>query len=374
MISDYSSCEQCEWRPLAQHPAVRDEPWADVDSGYRYSYCENCGNLTIHSYNPATGFGQVYILDVTAMALLRADSSPGAVLAYLYSDDFERNRGIGEPLFRGYLRYLDDLSTIVNRLVAAVEQANELERTSKGLAFLREALAEVARRFEASGTRAKLRVSELAPVIRLAQGGLPIERYDPDKVTRLRLLAWSCLELFGHPGLWSSLPTELAEMVEEITDHLTMLRSAQRGLEKGLRRLPTDGAVHLYVEAKFLQKVLAHRGARLTPNLASIVWRVMQELTPRVTIAESSTREFDRRAFVRLRALLEHHVLSLGYHKTGGERTHAGLIEYVDPRTGRSLQMPPFRTKIYIYETSDSPTPIAVLDEWDQAARWLLRG
>lgn len=371
MTTEYSSCDPCEWRPLAAHPAVRDEPWAEVDRGYTYSYCPGCGNLTIHSYNPSTGFGQVYMLDASAMTLLRPDASPGAVLAYLYSDDFARNRGVTLPLFGGYLRSLVNLSPIANRLVVAVEQADELERIAFGLDALHATLEEAAVRPEQGRGRAELSVTTVAPVVRVGRGGFQVARYEPDAFTSVRLKAWNCLELFGRPGLWGSLEADTAEMLEEITDHLAVIRSAQHGLERGLDRLEFDGAVYLYVEAKFLQRVLSRRGARLTPALASLVWRVLQELGPRIKRKNSSTRPFDQRAFVRVRALLEHHIVSLGFEKSGGERTQAGLLEYVDPRTGRSLQLPPYRTRIYLYERRDAATPVAVLDEWDQLAGWL---
>jgi hypothetical protein len=352
---------------------VRDEPWADVDSGFRYSFCEGCGNLTIHSYNPATGFGQVFMLDASAMALLRVDVGPGAVSAYLFSDDYAQNSPVTRPLFRGYLRSVSDGSKLANGFIDLIEGAPDLSVKLHALGLLQEVLAEVIRRYEKGKSPLDLRIPSLIPVLAIARGALRAAEYDPDRLAAARVEAWRVLDTFGHPALWNTLERGLAETVEEVTDHLALLELARRGFERGLTSIRSEGPIQLYVEAKFLHRVLSDRGARLNNHLAELVWRGLQELAPQVESGEGTARRFAQRAFVRLRALLEHQLLALGLQKSGVESTHAGLIEFVDPRTGRSVQMPPYRTRIYVYEQVNSATPSAVLDEWDLLRRHLFR-
>jgi hypothetical protein len=367
-----STCEQCSWRPLTGHPAVRDEPWADVEAGYRYSYCEQCGNLTVHSYNPATGFGQVFMLDASAMALFRYDASPSAVSAYVLSQDYRQNSGVAEPLFRGYLRWLDDASGLANNFVALVEEALDVVAMLRMLELFDLVLAEAVRRYEVREGALVVRLVNVAPVLAVARGALEPTHHDPDRLAAARVVAWRVLERLGHPALWRALDDDRAEMVEEVTDHVALLELGRRGLERGLARVRQDGPVQLYIEAKFLKHVLTARGARLTDELAAIVWRAMQELMPSIG-SSGAEKMFASRAFVRLRALLEHQLMALGLQKSGVDGTHAGLIEYVDPRSGRSVQMPPYRTRIYVYEHVDAPTPAAVIEEWDLLRRHLFR-
>ncbi len=368
-----SACEQCDWRPLATHPAVRDEPWADIDAGFTYSYCDQCGNLTVHSYNPASGFGQVYMLDRGAMTLLRFDASPGAISAYLFSENYARNRGIADPIFRGYLRSAVDVSALTNGFVDVMERAHDIRLTTLALELFIMVLDEVRRRSELGEPALRLRLNELDPVILIARGGLSVLDHDPDRLATARYLAWQVLEAFGHPGLWDALDEERARFVEEITDHLALMELVRRGFERGLERVRGDGVLRLYVEAKFFKRVLVDRGARVNDDLAAIAWRCLQELNYGVERGDERTRRLAQRAFVRIRALLEHQLMALGLQKSGVEGTHAGLIEFVDPRSGRSVQMPPYRTRLYVYEQTNSPTPSAVLEEWDLLRRHLFR-
>jgi len=346
---------------------VRPQPWADDDSGLMFQTCERCGTISIQRFSADGSGAGVWLLAPEAMVLFRAGVPPAQVFDYAFSEDFARNRGITQALFRGFLRYMLDLSGAANVLVAKIGQAEEQARVDMCIEMLHDVLVDFLRRAESGDPDSRMNLVTIGPVAQLVAGNRTLKATNANASLELRTRALDILETFAQPILWSSLPPEQAAILEQTIDHMEMVeQSTERLLALADGGIDDVTVREALVEAKFFYRVFRRRKARLSKAHATAVWRLMIVLARIRDV--SSPLDAASGAYEALRALLEHQIVEMGFLKLApGERDGEPRLRFRSPNTGEVLGLPLHRPSIEIYATPEAAVPSAVLDSWGAA-------
>lgn len=345
---------------------MRPQPWTDDDSGLMFQTCQRCGNLSIQRFAASGSVSGVWMLSANAMVLFRAGAPPAKVFDYVFSDDFSRNRGITQGLFRGYVGHMHDLSGVANTLISRIDAVTDATRVEVCVEALRDVLVEYLHRAQQDDTE-RLSVATVEPIASLMRGRRPLDGGTVEGWVNLRLQALEILELFAQPALWNSLPPHQAQQLEDEIDHGSMVEESIAALN-GFTVTQMDEVIvrRIAAEARFFFRVFRRRKARLSRAHSGALWQAMRRLREECDVG--NPLDPATMAYEASRQLLEHQLVESGFLKLGNREVDGDVrTAFRSPNTGEVLHVPEHRPSLEIFATSRTEKPTARLDSWTSA-------
>lgn len=363
-MSPQRRCEACDYTPLSSHTSIRPPPWLPTGNNVFY-VCRVCGSITIQSYDNQTSYGQLWLLEPGAMALLRTDASPREVTGYLSSDDFLHNRVVTEGLFQTWIRGTLDISMCVNDIMARARACVDPRRLDVMVAQLNIAISEVTRR-RFQDDEIICRISTIEPLFMAINGGFPHAHATPELVANVRLMALDTLEDLAQPWMWQLVPTSERDALEAALDHATLLEHSREEVALARQRMHSDGPLKIREECLFLQGIFARRDAHLTVTYASLLWGCLRDLYARMGNANSSALQ---KVYDLVQELLEAQVIELGLEPVTWRTDHGASFHL--PKTGEVIHLRRREPQVEIYQTLRSSEPTHVFDAWFDVLEWI---
>lgn len=354
----FQRCAACAYQPLTQQTSVRPPPWLPGTTNAAFHMCRNCGGLTVQTAN-AQGLGQLWLLEPGAVALVRLDVGPSQVIRYIASDDYFANRGVTEPLFRGWVRSTRDVSMCINDLLI---RANREEDPRRLAAIVHQALIVLQELSDRKRRHADVecRIGSISGLVQVCQGTFPRHQSSPDQIAEMRLAALDSLELLGQPWMLETISDDDAHLVDATIDHLRLVDRSREEIAQARLRMHSDGPLRIREETGFLKGLFERRDAHLPFAYADLLWSVLKELYARLSGPPSTTVP---KAYDAVQALLEETLIALGAEPISW-RADGRAFQLV--RTNEVMVLRRRAPQVEVYTGLRANEPYRLLDRWDE--------